>query len=93
MAGTDGIRYRVNRFEELCQLAAGGAAKAMLPKLVADRDERLSCIDETDLCQPLWLLYHRQDEDTGYLATMRERIAVLALETLSDEASSNGLLN
>ncbi|MCP5084716.1 MAG: LysR family transcriptional regulator [Alphaproteobacteria bacterium] len=82
VAGADGIRYRVNRFEELCQLAVGGSAKAMLPKLVAGRDERLTSDGETVLRQSLWMFYHRQDEDTGYLVAMRERIAKLVQEML-----------
>ena len=82
VAGREGVRYRVNRFEELCQLAAGGAAKAMLPKIVAGRNSALVAISETVLQQPLWLLYHRQDEDTGYLKVLRERIVEMAREAL-----------
>ena len=81
-AGPEGIRYRVNRFEELCQLVVGGSAKAMLPKLVAGSDERLASTGETILSQSLWMFYHRQDEDTGYLVAMRERIANLVQEML-----------
>ncbi len=75
VAGSEGVRYRVNHFEELCQMVAGGAAKAMLPKLVAERTPGLACIGEAALRQSLWLLYHRQDEDTGYLVALRERMA------------------
>ncbi|NNF77355.1 MAG: LysR family transcriptional regulator [Rhizobiales bacterium] len=82
VAGAEGIRYRVNRFEELCQLTAGGSAKAMLPKLVAGRDGRLTSDGETVLRQSLWMFYHKQDEDTGYLVAMRERIANLVHEML-----------
>ncbi len=82
MAGDAGIRYRVNRFEELCQLVAGGSAKAMLPKLVAARDERLAGDGKTVLAQSLWMAYHRQDETTGYLVAMRERITHLVQEML-----------
>ncbi len=84
MAGEEGIRYRVNRFEELCQLVAGGSAKAMLPKLVAARDDRLSSNGKTVLQQSLWMAYHRQDETTGYLVAMRERIANLVQELLEE---------
>lgn len=83
MAGEDGIRYRVNRFEELCQLVVGGSAKAMLPKVVAERDDRLKSDGKTVLRQALWLLYHRQDEATGYLMTMRERLITLTSEILA----------
>ena len=78
LAGTDGIRYRVTRFEELCQLVACGAAKAMLPRLVAERTAGLTAVGGTVLQQSLWLLYHRQDEDTGYLVALRDRIAQMA---------------
>lgn len=78
VAGRDGVRYRVNRFEELCQLVAGGSAKAMLPKIVAARNDALVCVSDTVLEQSLWLLYHRQDEDTGYLKALRERIVEMA---------------
>ncbi len=78
LAGHDGIRYRATRFEELCQLVACGAAKAMLPRLAAEKTSGLTAVGETVLQQPLWLLYHSQDEDTGYLVTLRERIARMA---------------
>lgn len=82
IAGTDGIRYRVNRFEELCQLVVGGSARAMLPKVVAAPDARLASDGEVVLRQGLWLLHHSQDETTGYLVTMRERLTALAAEVL-----------
>lgn len=84
LAGTDGIRYRATRFEELCQLVACGAAKAMLPRLVADKTAGLTAVGGTVLQQSLWLFYHRQDEDTGYLVALRERIAQMAEAALKD---------
>lgn len=82
LAGSDGFRYQAYHFETLREIAATGAARAMLPRLIADSDSRLACMSDTVLEQSLWMLYHRQDRDVLHLRAARSWIAGLARERL-----------
>jgi DNA-binding transcriptional LysR family regulator len=79
LTGQKGTRYRLQQFEALQEVVASGSAKAMLPDIVVRDDQRLHSISDIVLEQPLWLFYHRQDEETGYLSTARRWIEDLAL--------------
>ncbi len=84
LAGSQGIRYRVNQFEELREIVKSGSAKALLPDLVGRQADSIVRLSEPVLRQPLWLLYHRQDETTGYLVRAREWIGDTAAEIRRD---------
>jgi DNA-binding transcriptional LysR family regulator len=92
LAGRDGFRYQVHHFDAVRELVASGVAQAMLPVVAADRNARLRRVSGVVLKQPLWLLYHRQDEDVLYMNAARhwiERIAQERLEApLADDVSS-----
>lgn len=78
LAGAHGFRYQAYHFETLREIAASGAARVLLPRLIADRDARLVCVSETILEQALWMLYHRQDRDVVHLRVARSWIEELA---------------
>ena len=78
LAAGDGFRYQAYHFDALREIAASGAARAMLPRLMAEDDPRLTCVSDTVLEQSLWMLYHRQDRDVGHLRAARSWIAGLA---------------
>ena len=82
LAGSDGFQLRAYHFDTLGEIAATGVARTMLPRFVADSDPRLSCVSETVLEQPLWMLYHRQDRDVHHLKAARTWIRTLAQEKL-----------
>ena len=82
MAGPLGFRYQAYHFEALREIVAAGAARALLPRLIADGDPRLSCAGDTVLEQSLWMLYHRQDRDVLHLRAARAWIADLMRERL-----------
>ena len=71
LAGEEGFRFRAQQFDALREIAAGGAAQAMLPRFIGDGDERLVAASETVLRQPLWMLYHQQDGDVPHLKFAR----------------------
>ena len=74
LAGDDGFRYRVRQFDALCEIVASGAAQALLPRVLAERDRRLRAVTGTELRQPLWMLSHRQDLDVPHLKFARHWI-------------------
>lgn len=78
LAGTEGFRYQVYHFGALHELVASGAARAMLPRFLAESDSRLKRVTDTVLTQPLWMLYHRQDKDSPHLKASRSWIVRLA---------------
>lgn len=82
VSGKEGLRYRVQQFEALTEIVASGVAKAFLPNFMIKDDQRISTISEVILAQPLWLLYHHQDEHTAYLAKVRTWVTKCAVETL-----------
>ncbi len=71
----EGVRYRVQQFEALVEIVASRAAKALLPRFMVQGDQRLKFVSDTILRQPLWLLYHQQDEHTAYLSKVRNWVA------------------
>lgn len=77
LARADGFRYQVYHFDTLLQIVASGAARAMLPSFLADADPRLRRLTNTVLTQPLWMLYHRQDENSLHLKASRSWILQL----------------
>lgn len=71
LAGPSGLRYQAHQFETVQKIAASGAARALLPRFIADDDPGLVPASETILEQPLWMLFHRQDHDVLHLKTAR----------------------
>ena len=82
LSGNEGLRYRVQQFEALSEIVASGAAKALLPNFMVKGDQRITTVSEVKLTQPLWLLYHQQDEHTVYLAKVRAWVAKCAADIL-----------
>lgn len=88
LAGSEGFQYRAYHFDALCEIAATGVARTMLPRFAADKDARLRCVSDTVLEQPLWMLYHRQDREVRHLNAARSWIRALALEKLTGDKSN-----
>ncbi len=82
LAGEDGFRYRTQQFDALREIVACGAARALLPRFIGDRDPRLVAMSETVLRQPLWMLHHQQDRDVPHLRFARGWIRQVVDETL-----------
>lgn len=80
LAGGKGFQFRAYHFDALAEIAASGAARAMLPCVVGTDDERLKAVSDIVLEQPLWMLSHRQDRDVRHLKGARSWI-----ERISDE--------
>ncbi len=74
LAGEE-FQFRANQFDSLREMIISGQAKAMIPRPIGDRDERLRCVSETVLEQPLWMVFHRQDLDIRHFRTAREWIS------------------
>lgn len=84
-AGAEGFRYQAQHFGTLREIVASGAARALLPCLMAERDKRLDRRGDIVLRQPLWMLSHRQDRDVVHLRAARAWIAALAEDRLSPD--------
>ena len=82
LAGEHGFRFRVQQFDALCEIVAGGAARAMLPRFIGERDERLAVASQVVLRQPLWMLYHQQDGAVPHLKYARAWIDEVVQEGL-----------
>ena len=82
LASGDDFRYRTQQFTALAEIAAAGVARAMLPRLIGDADTRLAAMSGTVLEQPLWMLYHRQDQDVPHLKAARNWISRTAKAAL-----------
>ena len=80
LAGGKGFQFRAYHFDTLAEIAASGAARAMLPCVVGSGDKRLKAVSDIVLEQPLWMLSHRQDRDVRHLKGVRSWI-----ERISDE--------
>lgn len=80
LAGREGFQYQAYHFETLREVTATGVARAMLPRIIGDRDPRLTDVSDTVLEQPLWMLYHRQDCDVVHLKAARSWVGKLARE-------------
>ena len=80
LAHGDELQFQVRQFDSLREIVLTGQARAMLPRVIGDRDDRLSAESETVLEQPLWMLYHRQDTDIRHFRAARRWIC----EILSD---------
>ena len=74
LAGKSGFQYRTQYFESLCDFAALGVAKVMLPNIVGDKNPDLITISDVVLKQPLRMLYHHQDRDVHHLRDARDWI-------------------
>lgn len=74
LAGKRGFQYRTQYFDSLCDFAALGVAKVMLPSIVAENNPQLKAISEIVLKQPLRMLYHQQDREVHHLKDAREWI-------------------
>lgn len=75
LAGGKGFQFRANHFDVLAEIAVTGAARTMLPCIIADGDARLQSVSNIVLEQPLWMLSHRQDRDVHHLKGVRSWIA------------------
>lgn len=82
LAGEQGFQYRAYYFDTLCEIAATGVARTMLPCFIADDDARLQRVGDIVLQQPLWMLYHRQDKDIHHLRAAREWVKQCSLDKL-----------
>lgn len=82
LAGADGLQYQAYHFEPLQEMVASGIARAMLPRMMADHDCRLSSTSDTVLEQPLWMLSHRQDRGVLHLDAARSWIRRTAHDKL-----------
>ena len=67
LAGSKGFQFRAYYFDALAEIAATGAARAMLPCVVGGGDKRLNPVSDIVLEQPLWMLFHKQDRDVRHL--------------------------
>ncbi len=74
LAGGIGFQFRAYHFDVLAEIAASGAARAMLPCVIGNDDERLKAVSDIVLEQPLWMLSHRQDRDVRHLKGVRSWI-------------------
>lgn len=74
LAHGDELQFQVRQFDSLREIVLTGQARAMLPRIIGDRDDRLSVESETVLEQPLWMLSHRQDTDIRHFRAARRWI-------------------
>ena len=82
LVGRQGVQFRAYHFDVLAEIAASGAARALLPCIVGEDDERLEAVSDVMLDQPLWMLSHRQDRDVRHLNGIRSWIEEVAAEWL-----------
>jgi DNA-binding transcriptional LysR family regulator len=82
LVGRQGVQFRAYHFDVLAEIAASGAARALLPCIVGDDDERLEATSDVMLDQPLWMLSHRQDRDVRHLNGIRSWIEEVSAERL-----------
>ena len=84
LAGTKGLQYKTQHFDTLKEFVANGPARALLPDIVAQDCPNIIAISDTVLEQPLWMLYHQQDEDVPHLRAARQWLISLAKVRLMD---------
>lgn len=82
LAGNASFQYKVRHFDTLLTIVRAGAAKALLPRFLADSDEDLVELEVTDLSLPLWMLSHQQDRDVAHLRATRDWISGLCKQHL-----------
>ena len=75
LVGNDQLQYRLSNFDALHALVTKGTARALLPCFIADRNPCLQREGDVALRQPLWMQYHRQDNEVPHLRATREWIA------------------
>lgn len=75
LANEDNFQFQTRQFDGLREFVLSGQARAMLPRVIGDRDDRLTALGETVLEQPLWMLFHRQDTDIRHMEATREWIS------------------
>ncbi len=78
MAGDEGFQYNVSQFDPLLRIVQTGVARAMLPRIIAQGYPDLLTDGETVLTQPIWMLYHSQDQEDPHLKAARQWIMDLA---------------
>lgn len=74
LVGKQGLQFRVSQFDALTEIIASGAAKGMLPRFVAKNTRKIVQISQSVLQQPLWMLFHKQDENTPHQRAARQWI-------------------
>jgi DNA-binding transcriptional LysR family regulator len=76
-----GIQFRAGKLQTLAEIAAAGAARAVLPHLMGDRHPRLQRFGALSvLRRPLWLI--GSPEQAGHVATVARRIEQIARQAL-----------
>ncbi len=80
LAGVDGFQVTAYQYDALQEMTAVGVVRAMLPRFIADQDDRLRKVGEVVLECPMWMLFHPQDIDVTHLKTARNWICELAAE-------------
>ncbi len=78
LVGTKGMQYKTRHFDTLKEFILNGPAQGLLPDIVAQDCPDLIPISGTVLEQPLWMLYHQQDEDVPHLRAARQWLISLA---------------
>lgn len=74
LVGKQGLQFRVSQFDVLVEIISSGAAKGLLPRFLAKTNKGLTQISEPVLEQPLWMLFHSQDENTPHQLATRNWI-------------------
>lgn len=69
-----GFQFRAFNFDGISEIVACGAARAMLPCVSTDQDERLKRVSDVVLRQPLWMLFHSKDADVRHIKSTCEWI-------------------
>lgn len=82
-ATSGGIQFRAGKLQTLAAIAAGGAARVVLPHLIGDRHPRLQrCGPAAVLKRPLWLIGEPERLRTPQVAAVFGRIEQLAKAAL-----------
>jgi DNA-binding transcriptional LysR family regulator len=79
-----GIQFRASKLQTLTVIAASGAARAVLPHLMGDRNPRLQRFGELSvLKRPLWLIRGSEGASSAVAAVAQriEQVARLALKS------------
>ena len=82
-AKSGGIQFRAGKLQTLAAIAAGGAARVVLPHLIGDRHPRLQrCGPAAVLKRPLWLIGEAERLRAPQVAAVAGRIEQLAKAAL-----------
>jgi len=83
LVGDDKFHFKLKHFDGLKQILLAGAARAMLPSVMADHCTQLKrSNDGTVLSLPLWMLSHKQDESLAHINAAKLWIKALCKKSL-----------